>query len=75
VLPVLLTAEENEASFAVDGRPDSVGSTLRAHPTPLPVLPTVVLVQNGRIVWRGHRDDVDLEASVEALLAGDGVVV
>eukprot|EP00045_Choanoeca_perplexa_P009581 m.92691 g.92691 ORF g.92691 m.92691 type:complete len:432 (-) comp14956_c0_seq1:1824-3119(-) len=39
------------------------------------VLPTVVLLHNGCIVWRGHRDDLELEASVEALLAGGEVVL
>jgi hypothetical protein len=39
------------------------------------VLPTTIVLCNGVIRWRGYHDDLDWEASLASLLAGNGVVV
>lgn len=38
-------------------------------------LPMAVLVKDGRILWRGHVDDIDLDATIEGLLRGETAIV
>jgi ribose 1,5-bisphosphokinase PhnN len=33
------------------------------------------IVARGKLIWRGHMDDVDVPATIDALLAGGDVVV
>lgn len=33
------------------------------------------IVARGKLVWRGHMDDVDVPVTIDALLAGGDVVV
>ncbi|EDQ85404.1 uncharacterized protein MONBRDRAFT_11915 [Monosiga brevicollis MX1] len=81
IMPLHVNAEENARTYMIDCEyacpfscaspaPSLLRLTLRRNRTAVPM---AVVIHNGTIKWRGHRDDINLITSINNLLDGGAI--
>ena len=75
--PAQTTMRPGALAVGAWARPRGKGECGRASPCSprCTALPMAAIVVRGTIAWRGHIDDIDLSATVDALVAGGDAVV